>query len=107
MKLFNLCWKNGAPTATEYFDVTAVSFFQQIEHIFKELYVSALVAGDGNALRIFLYGRFHYFLCRAIVAKVNDFCAFGLHDSSHNVDGGIVAVKKRGSRDYSYFVFQI
>jgi hypothetical protein len=41
------------------------------------------------------------------VAKVNDFCAFGLHDSSHNVDGGIVAVKKRGSSDYSYFVFQI
>jgi len=66
--------------------------------------VAALVGGDGDALGVFLNGAVDDFLGRAVVAEVDDFCAAGLHDAAHDVDGSIVAVEQTGCGDDAYFV---
>lgn len=67
--------------------------------------MSALVAGYGNSLRIFLDSGFNDFLRRAVMTQMDNFCSLRLHHPAHDIDSRIVAVKKRGGGYYSYFMF--
>ena len=60
-----------------------------------------LVGGDGNGLSVFLHGTVYNFGGRTVVPQVDDFSSAFLEDTAHNVDGRIVAVKKRGRGDNS------
>jgi hypothetical protein len=66
--------------------------------------VSSLVGGDGDALGIFLDGTFYDFCCRAVMAQVDYFGAFGLHDATHDINSGIVPIEKRSCCYYTNFV---
>ena len=45
-----------AAPAAEDLDMSAPALFEQVVHIFEELHMAALVAGDGDALGVLLYG---------------------------------------------------
>jgi hypothetical protein len=47
----------------------ASAVLQKIDHVFEEFDVAALVAGNGNALGVFLDGGIDNFLDRAVVAR--------------------------------------
>src|SRR5687767_14357690 len=100
MKLVNFIRENSTAATAKYLDMTTAILFQQVLHIFKELHVPTLVGGNGNPLHVFFNSCFHYFLDRTIMTEVNDLRALALHDPAHDVDSGIVTVKKRsGSYD--------
>ena len=96
--------QNGAAAAAEYFDMPGAARLQQVVHVFEKLVVAALVAGDGDALHVFLNGGVHDFLHRAVVAEVDDFRPRRLQDAPHDVDGGVVPVEERGGGDEADFV---
>ena len=56
--------------------------------------MSALVTGNSDALNIFFDGGINDYLSRSVVAKMNDFNAGILKNPSHDINGGIVAVKQ-------------
>ena len=64
-----------------------------------------LIRGHSYTLCIFLNGGFHYFLCATIVTEMDHFSAFGLHDTAHDIDSGIVPVKKCCGSDYADIIF--
>jgi hypothetical protein len=55
--------------------------FEQIHHVFKEFQVTALIAGDGNTLGVFLDGGVDDFLHRAVVAQMDHLHAGALQDA--------------------------
>ena len=56
----------------------------------------ALVRGHGDGVCIFLYGAIDHFGHAPVVPQVNHLHPCCLDDPSHDVDGGVVAVKKGG-----------
>jgi hypothetical protein len=58
--------------------------------------VSALVTGNGNALRVFFNSRFYNFLDAAVMPQVNDLGSLLLEDPAHNIDSRVVPVKETG-----------
>ena len=62
------------------------------------------ITGNGNALYIFFNSRFHNFFYRTVVAEMNNFGSFALHDPAHYINGSIMSVKKTGSCNDSYFI---
>ena len=80
------------------------AFVQQIAQVLKIFDVAPLVAGDRDALHVFLNGRVDDLKYRAVVAEVNDFRAGGLQNASHNIDRRIVAVEERSRRNEANFV---
>ena len=76
-------------------------FFEQIVHVFEKFYVTALVAGNGNGLRIFLDGAVHNFGYRTVVPQMNYFGTTALQNAPHDVDGSIVSIKQRGRCYYA------
>jgi hypothetical protein len=77
----------------------APCLIQEFSNVGKILDVTALVGGEGNGVCVLLNGTINHGLRRLIVAKVNHFCSRGLNQATHDVDGGIVAVKQRGCGD--------
>ena len=61
--------------------------------------MSTLIRGDGNALYIFLNRGGYNFLCGTVVSKMYNFSTGALHDTAHDIDCGIVAIKQRGGGD--------
>ncbi len=62
VQLFNFGRQYGAAAAAKNFNVLCPSLVEQIAHVFKKFYVSALVRGNGYCLRIFLNGAIYNFL---------------------------------------------
>jgi hypothetical protein len=56
--------------------------------------VAALVAGEGNALHILLYGAVNYFINRAVMTQVYYLGTAALQYAAHNVDGSIMPVEQ-------------
>jgi hypothetical protein len=55
--------------------------------------MAALVTGHGNAVRVFLNCTFYNFMHTPVVAQMNDFGTFTLHDPAHYINGCIMTVK--------------
>src|SRR5437879_1555335 len=73
LQLGNFMGQEHPTTAAEYLDMARAAFGKQVIHIFKVLYVAALVAGEGNALHIFLYGAVYHLVYTAVMAQVYHF----------------------------------
>jgi hypothetical protein len=89
------------PPPAEHADVAGVAFLQHVDHVLEVLDVSALVAGQGDAVGVFLQGGADHVLDAAVVAQVHHFRALGLDQAAHDVDGRIVAVEQAGRGDES------
>ena len=61
--------------------------------------MSPLIGGHGDGLCIFFDGTVHDLVYRAVVSQMDDFATRALQDAAHDVDGGVVAVKKGGGGD--------
>ena len=96
---FDLRWRDGAPTAAKDAHVLASGLIEQVSDVGEVLQVAALVGGQGDSVCVFLDGAIHDVLCRAVVAKVDDLRPGGLHQTSNDVDGRVVAVEERGGGD--------
>ena len=107
VQLLNFGGQDGPTATAKNLDVSGTLFVEQIVHVFEILIVPPLVRGDGNALDIFLDGRIDNFLDRAVVAQMDDLGARTLHDAAHDVDGGIVPIKKRSRRDKAHFMCRL
>ena len=86
VQLLDLGRHDHATTTTEHLDVLATIGLEQIDHVLEELDVTTLVAGDGNALYVFLQRSGDDFAHRAVVTEMNDFRAGRLQDATHDVD---------------------
>ena len=106
LKFCNFCRKNYTTTTTKYLDVSCSFFFKQIVHVFEILVVPTLIRSHGYSICIFLNGSIYYFFHASIVTKMNDFNTCRLDNSTHDVYGSIVTVKKRCSGNNSYFIFR-
>src|SRR5206468_10595263 len=85
-------------------DVCATALLQQVHHVLEVLDVATLVGADRDALRVFLQGRGHHLVDRAVVAEVDHLGAHAHQDAPHDVDGGVVAVEQRRGGDEAHLV---
>ncbi len=99
VQVLDLARHDDAAAAAVDADVRAAALTQQVEHVPEELDVPALVARHRDALHVFLHGRGHDLLDRAVVAEVDDLGAHALQDAPHDVDAGVMAVEKRRRGD--------
>ena len=84
--------------------MSASVLIKQVFHVFKKLYVAALVAGNGNTLCIFFYSTFNNFCYAAVMTQVNDFSTFTLQYSPHDVDCCIMTIEQRSGCYNSNFM---
>ena len=98
-KLPYLVGDNDPATAAEHLDMRGASLGQEVDHVFKRLHVSALIAGHGDALDILLDGCIDQFLNRSVVGQMDDLDSGILQDPPHDVGRHVVTVKK-GCRSY-------
>jgi hypothetical protein len=84
--------------------VLAAAFAQQVDHVLEIFDVAALVAGDGDALHVFLQRGGRRPRDRAVVAEVDHFAAMRLKDAPHDVDRRVVAVEQRRRGDETHLV---
>ena len=61
--------------------------------------MTTLVGRNRNALHVFLNRSVYYFFDRTIMPQMNHFCAAGLQNTPHDIDGRVMAVKQTGCRD--------
>jgi hypothetical protein len=66
--------------------------------------MTALVAGDGDALGVFLDSGVDDLLHRAVVAQMDHFHAGALQNAPEDIDGGVMPVKKGCRRDDPHVV---
>ena len=97
--------KYNSASATKYFDMACTPFLQQIEHIPKILVVPSLVRGHRNGIGILLNGTIDHFGNASIMPQMNHFDPSGLNNSSHDIDGCIVAIEQRSCGYNAYFMF--
>ncbi len=107
VQLLDLGRNNDAAPAPENLDLTAAAFPEQIDHVLEELQMPPLIGGHGDALDVFLQGGVDDFLHRAVVSQMDDLGAGRLHDPSHDVDGRVMAVKKRGRGNEANLVLRL
>jgi hypothetical protein len=70
-------------------------FAQAIDHVTEKLIVTALIGADCDAVGIFLDRRPHNIVDTAVVAEMDNLSAACLYQASHDIDGGIMAIKQR------------
>src|SRR5664279_2721313 len=99
LQLADLVRGDDAAAAAENLDVACAPLPEQVHHVLEVLEVTALVAGDGNALGILLDGGVHDVLYGAVVAQVDHLAASGLEDPPHDVDAGVMPIEEAGGRD--------
>ncbi len=66
--------------------------------------MAALITRYRDSLDILFNGSFHDLLNRSVVSEMNHFYAGVLENPAHDIDGGIMAVEKRGRCDNPYIV---
>ncbi len=81
-------------------DMGSPVFFQKIDHVFEKFDMTALITGYADSLCIFGDGGIDDFLNGSVMAEVNNFHTGVLQNPSHDVDGCIMTVKKRGGGDH-------
>ena len=106
MQFLDLAGKDCTSAPAENLDMPAAILVEQVFHVFKEFHMTALVAGDGDSLHIFLDGAFNDLVHAAVMTQVDDFGALALQDAAHDVDGGIVSIKKAGGGNNADFVLR-
>lgn len=92
------------PPATEYLDMATAVLIKQVLHVGEELHMSALIGRDGDALHILFDRRFHDLRYGPVVSEMDDLGPHALQDPAHDVDGGVMAVKKTCGGDQANFV---
>jgi len=70
--------------------------FQQVNDIFEEFHVPALVAGHGDPLHVFLDRGADDLVHGAVVAQVDHLGAGLLEDAAEYIDRHVMAVEERG-----------
>ncbi len=93
-QLSDLLGDDHPTAAAKHLDMIRSAFPEQIHHVFKKFDVTALVAGDGNPLSVFLDSSGDNLPDRAVVAQMDHLHTGALKNSAHDIDGGIVAVEK-------------
>src|SRR6185437_9476841 len=106
VQFFDLLRQDGTTAAAKETDMTTAIGFQQILHVLEELDMPSLVGSDSDTLHVFFDGAFHDLGDRTVVTQVDDLGALGLHDPAHDIDGGIVPVKKSRGGDQPDFVYR-
>ena len=99
LQQFDFGFDDDSAAAAENLDVRPPAPLQQVDHVFEELDVAALVGTDGDGLYIFLDGGGDDLLDGAVMAQVNDLGARALENPAHDVDGGVMAVEQTGGGD--------
>ena len=97
MQFFDFSGEDSAATTAKDFDMPGAIFAEQIIHIFKKFYMSALVGRQGDALDIFFDSCGDDFLDGSVMAEMDNFCTGTLQDPSHDIDCCIMAIKEGGS----------
>ncbi len=69
--------------------------------------MTTLVTGNSNTLNIFFYSCLNDFFYRPVMAQVNDLSTFTLHNSPHDIDGGIMTIKKTGCRNNTNLIGRV
>ena len=90
---------DGTAPAAEHADVRRAGFVQAVNDVFEVLDMATLIARQRDAVGVFLQGRTHHVIDRAVVAQMHHFRALGLDQPAHDIDGGIMAVEQRGGGD--------
>jgi len=99
LQLGDLFRGDGAAAAAEHAHMAGAAFLQHVDHVLEVLDVAALVAGQRDAVGVFLQRGADDVLDAAVVAQVDDFRALALDQAAHDVDGGIVPVEQAGGGD--------
>ena len=68
---------DDAAAAAEHLDMRAAALLEQVDHVFEVFDMPALVAGQGDALRIFLQRGGDDVVDRAVMPEMDDFGAVG------------------------------
>ena len=76
--------------------MSAATLVEQVFHVFEELHMSPLIAGNGNPLGVFFNGGLHDLFHTSVMPEVNDLGPLLLQDPSHNINGRVMAVKQAG-----------
>jgi hypothetical protein len=93
VQLGDLGGQDGPAAAPEQLDGRS-PLLEQVEHVLEELDVPALIAGDGDALRVLLDRAVDDVLRAAVVAEVDHLRARRLEDAPHDVDRRVVTVEE-------------
>ena len=100
MQVGDLGRHDHAAAAAEHLDVRAAALLQQVDHVLEVFDMAALVAGNRDALRVFLQRGGDDFIDRAVVPEVDHLGTVGHQDAAHDVDRCIMAVEqRRGSHE--------
>ena len=99
LQLADFLRRDRAAAAAEHADMAGAAFFEHVHHVLEVLDVAALVAGQRDAVGVFLQRGPHHVLHRAVVAEVDDFRALPLDQPAHDVDGGVMAIEQAGGGD--------
>jgi hypothetical protein len=99
VQFLDLLRHDDAAAAAEHADVPAAALLEHVDGVLEELDMAALVAGDGDAVGVFLQRGGDDFLHAAVVAEVDDLRAFLLQQAADDVDAGVVAVEQGGGGD--------
>ena len=90
----HLLRRDDPAAAAENLDLVGPSLAQQIEHIFEELDMPALVGRYGDAVHVLLDGRGNDLIDRSVVAEMDHFDAGRLQQAAHEVNRRVVAIEK-------------
>ena len=85
---------DDAATASEDLDVTGALLRELVGEVGEVLDMSTLIGRHRYGVRVLTDGSAHHLVDTAVVTEVDDFGALRLQDASHDVDGGVVAVKE-------------
>ncbi len=96
VELGDLVGHDHPAAAAEHLDVGRPRLAQQVEHVFEEFDVPALIGGHRDAVDVLLHGGGDDFLDRAVVAEINHLDAVRLQQPAHDVDGGVMPVEQAG-----------
>ena len=64
--------------------------------------MTALIRANRDSIDILLNGSVYDFLDRAVVGEMNDLGTTGLKDTAHDIDGGVMAIKKASGSNEAY-----
>ena len=92
-QLRDLFGYDNAAAAAEHLDMLDFVLSEEIDDIFKELHMAALVAAYADRLSVFLNCRFDDLGHGSIVSQMYHFGSAGLEHPSHDVDRRVMTVE--------------
>ena len=81
--------------------VAGAVFVEHLAHVLEELHVTTLIAGDRDALSVFLDGSGDDLFDTPVMTEMYHLGAGRLEDAAYHIDRRVVAVEERGRRDDS------